>query len=35
MNSDELKQRTKKFAINIIRFVDSLSNDKTAIILGK
>jgi four helix bundle protein len=35
MNSDELKQRTKKFAINIIRFVDSLSNDRTAIILGK
>jgi four helix bundle protein len=35
MNSDELKQRTKEFAINIIRLVDSLSNDKTAIILGK
>jgi four helix bundle protein len=35
MNSDELRQRTKKFALNIIRFIDLLSNDKTTTIIGK
>jgi len=34
MNSDELKQRTKRFTLNIIRFIDLLSNDRTATILG-
>jgi four helix bundle protein len=35
MTSDELKKRTKKFAIDIIRFIDSLPFDKTTSILGK
>ena len=32
---DELKKRTKKFAIDIIRLIDSLSSDRTTNILGK
>ena len=35
MTSDELKKRTKKFAIDIIRLVDSLPLDRTTNILGK
>jgi four helix bundle protein len=35
MTSDELKIRTKKFAIDIIHFIDSLSSDRTNNILGK
>jgi four helix bundle protein len=35
MNSIELKKRTKKFAIDIIHLVDSLSSDRTIGILGK
>lgn len=35
MTSDELKIRTKKFAIDIIHLVDSLSLNRTTNILGK
>ncbi len=35
MNKDQLKQRTKKFALDIIKFVESLSKGKTAEIIGK
>jgi len=35
MTSDELKKRSKKFAIDIIHLVDSLSSDRTTNILGK
>lgn len=35
MTSDELKKRTKKFAIDTIHLVDSLPLDRTTNILGK
>ena len=35
MNKDELKQRTKKFALDIIKFVESLPKGKTAEIIGR
>jgi len=35
MNSIDLKKRTKKFAVDIIHLVDSLSVDRTTNILGK
>jgi len=35
MDKDQLKQRTKKFALDIIRFVESLPNGKTAEIIGR
>jgi len=35
MNPIDLKKRTKKFAVDIIHLVDSLSLDRTANILGK
>jgi four helix bundle protein len=35
MNKDDLKNRTKKFALEVIRFVESLPKGKTADILGR
>jgi four helix bundle protein len=35
MDKDQLKQRTKKFALDIIRFVESLPKGKTAEIIGR
>jgi four helix bundle protein len=35
MNKDELKLRTKKFALYIIKFVESLPKGKTAEIIGR
>jgi four helix bundle protein len=35
MDKVQLKQRTKKFALNIIRFVESLPKGKTAEIIGR
>ena len=35
MTSDELKKRTKKFAIETIHLIDSLSSNRTTNILGK
>jgi four helix bundle protein len=35
MNNNELKQRTKKFALDIIRLVESLPKSKTAEIIGR
>ena len=35
MNNNELKQRTKKFALGIIRLVESLPKNKTAEIIGR
>ena len=34
MNKDQLKQRTKKFALDIIMFVESLTKGKTSEIIG-
>lgn len=34
MNQDDLKKRTKQFALDIIRFVESLPKRRTAEILG-
>ncbi len=35
MNKDDLKQRTKKFALDVIKFVESLPKGKTAEIIGR
>lgn len=35
MNSDELKKRTKKFALDIIRLVESFPKTKTGDIIGR
>jgi len=35
MNPDELKNRTKRFAIEVIKFVDSFPSSRTVDILGK
>lgn len=35
MNADELKFRTKKFTIEVIKLVQSLSRNDTGIILGR
>ena len=35
MDRDELRSRTKKFALRIIRLVSSLPRDKTGDILGR
>ncbi|MGD0338356.1 MAG: four helix bundle protein [Bacteroidota bacterium] len=35
MTPDELKKRTKKFSLDIIRLVESLPNNKIGNILGK
>jgi four helix bundle protein len=35
MDKDQLKQRTKKFALDIITFVESLPKGKTAEIIGR
>jgi four helix bundle protein len=35
MNSDDLKNRTKQFALSVIRFVDSLPSNRTTEILGR
>lgn len=35
MNSDELKDRTKEFALNVIKSVESLPKSKTVDILGR
>jgi four helix bundle protein len=35
MDKDQLKQRTKKFALDIIKFVESLPKGKTAEIIGR
>jgi four helix bundle protein len=35
MNSEELKLRTKKFALRVIRAVESLPSGKTADVIGK
>ena len=34
MNSEDLKKRTKAFAIQIVRFVESLPDNKTYTVLG-
>jgi four helix bundle protein len=35
MNYDNLKERTKKFALNVIRLTESLPKDQTSRVLGK
>jgi len=35
MNSDDLKRRTKKFALEVIHFVESLPRGRTAEVLGR
>ena len=35
MNSDELKGRTKKFAIQVIKFVDGLEQSTSTLVLSK
>ncbi len=35
MNKDDLRKRTKKFALEVIRFVESLPKGKTSEILGR
>lgn len=35
MNSDELKKRTKTFALRVIRLVESLPRGRTAEVLGR
>jgi len=35
MNHDNLKQRTRKFALDIIELVESLPNDRVCNVLGK
>ncbi|MFH1562895.1 MAG: four helix bundle protein [Nitrospirota bacterium] len=35
MNEEEMKQRTRKFALRIIRFVESLPRGRTADVIGK
>src|SRR5580704_4853841 len=35
MNPDEFKRRTKQFALRIIKLVESLSNTKTANVVGR
>jgi four helix bundle protein len=35
MNKDELKRRTKTFALDVIKFVESLPRGKTAEIIGR
>ena len=35
MNSDELKARTKQFALRVIRLVESLPRGRTADVIGK
>jgi four helix bundle protein len=35
MNKDQLKQRTKKFALDIIKFLESLPKGKAAEIIGR
>jgi four helix bundle protein len=35
MNSDELKERTKKFAIQIIKLVDGLKQSTSTLVLSK
>jgi four helix bundle protein len=34
MNKDQLKQRTKKFALDVIKFVELLPEGKAAVIIG-
>ncbi|HXG39029.1 MAG TPA: four helix bundle protein [Bacteroidota bacterium] len=34
MNPEDLKKRTKAFAIRVVQFVESLPNDKTGNIIG-
>ncbi len=35
MNKDDLRKRTKKFALDVIKFVESLPNGKTVEIIGR
>jgi four helix bundle protein len=35
MSNENLKQRTKKFALNVIRFVEALPHDDTYRVLGR
>ena len=35
MNSDELKKRTKAFALRVIRLVESLPRGRTAEVIGR
>jgi four helix bundle protein len=35
MNNDNLKKRTKQFALDIIKFVETLPSDKTCAVLGR
>jgi four helix bundle protein len=35
MNNENLKKRTKRFALEIIKFVESLPSDKTWAVLGR
>ena len=35
MNADEMKKRTRAFALRVIRLVESLPNTKTADVIGK
>lgn len=35
MNSEELKKRTKEFALNVLRFIDSLPKSQSVDIISK
>ena len=35
MNNENLKKRTKRFALEIIKFVETLPSDKTCVVLGR
>ncbi len=35
MNNPDLKQRTKRFALDVIKFVESLPKDETSRVLGR
>ena len=35
MNNENLKKRTKRFALEIIKFVETLPSDKTCAVLGR
>jgi hypothetical protein len=35
MNKEDLKHRTRQFALRVIRLVESLSKDQTADVIGK
>ncbi len=35
MNNENLKKRTKRFALDIVKFVETLPSDKTCAVLGR